>query len=411
MPSALPSTSDCCATCDSTTTVNIPGSAGAAGSSGTNGLDGMPAYTDLSEAFTLPAELGTATAEVESSEWMTIGQVVVIQAPAAGSFGTFMLVTATPDSTHVTLKNLKSTAGNAYMTNPAPGTVFPPGYLIVASGPQGSAGTNGTSGAPTTSHYILTIADAALPSATVLNGMGTGILGFNDGTNAVTLNTTVPVALGGTAATTAAAARASLGAAALGANSDITSLTGLSTALAVGYGGTGGTTATTARGFLSAAKSGANSDITSLTGLSTPLSIAQGGTSAATAAAARTALGITQPDRYMSALFAFPAAGASSAHAHGLTTTPTRIECYIQCTAPDVTTGMTTGDRIPSYCVWDAQAAAEKPCLHVWADTTNINVCRSSEAGNLVMHKISDGTTVATASTNFKYCLIAWLDS
>ena len=48
------------------------------------------------------------------------------------------------------------------------------------------------------------------------------------------------------------------------------------------------------RAGLGAAASGANSDITSLAGLTTPLSIAQGGTGSTTAAAARTALGVTQ---------------------------------------------------------------------------------------------------------------------
>lgn len=54
------------------------------------------------------------------------------------------------------------------------------------------------------------------------------------------------VALGGTNATTASAARASLGAAARGDNSDITSITGLTTALSIDQGGTAGTTAQTA---------------------------------------------------------------------------------------------------------------------------------------------------------------------
>jgi hypothetical protein len=47
-------------------------------------------------------------------------------------------------------------------------------------------------------------------------------------------------------------------------------------------GGTGSTTASGARTALSAAASGANSDITSITGLTTPLTVAQGGTGAAT---------------------------------------------------------------------------------------------------------------------------------
>jgi hypothetical protein len=156
---------------------------------------------------------------------------------------------------------------------------------------------------------------------------------------------TVAITNGGTGSTTAGSARAALGAAASGANSDITSLTGLTTALSVPQGGTGatsftsgyflvgggtsavtatnsisgtaisgnisgnaanvtgvvavangGTNATTAplaRASLSAAASGANTDITSLGGLTTALSIGQGGTSATTAPLARAALGAT----------------------------------------------------------------------------------------------------------------------
>ena len=76
--------------------------------------------------------------------------------------------------------------------------------------------------------------------------------------------TTLDVAKGGTGAGTASGARTSLGAAASGANSDITSLTGLTTALSVAQGGTGATTASGARTSLGAAASGANTDITAL---------------------------------------------------------------------------------------------------------------------------------------------------
>ena len=50
------------------------------------------------------------------------------------------------------------------------------------------------------------------------------------------------------------------------------------TTIAIAYGGTGATTASSARTNLGAAASGANSDITSLSGLTTPLSETQGGT-------------------------------------------------------------------------------------------------------------------------------------
>jgi hypothetical protein len=54
---------------------------------------------------------------------------------------------------------------------------------------------------------------------------------------------TVAIANGGTGATTAAVGRTNLGAAASGANSDITSLTGLTTPLSVAHGGTGASSA------------------------------------------------------------------------------------------------------------------------------------------------------------------------
>lgn len=53
--------------------------------------------------------------------------------------------------------------------------------------------------------------------------------------------------------------------------------------LALAQGGTASTTASGARASLGAAKAGVNSDITALSGLTTPLSISQGGTNAATA--------------------------------------------------------------------------------------------------------------------------------
>ena len=58
---------------------------------------------------------------------------------------------------------------------------------------------------------------------------------------------TLPLANGGTNATTASGARTSLGAAASGANTDITSLGGLTTDIAVADGGTGASDAATAR--------------------------------------------------------------------------------------------------------------------------------------------------------------------
>ena len=66
-------------------------------------------------------------------------------------------------------------------------------------------------------------------------------LDTSGGMNPSALNAAVPISKGGTASTTAAGARAALSSAVLGANSDITSLTGLTTALSTAQGGTGST--------------------------------------------------------------------------------------------------------------------------------------------------------------------------
>ena len=63
---------------------------------------------------------------------------------------------------------------------------------------------------------------------------------------------------------TGAEVRADIDAAKVGANSDITSLSGLTTALSVAQGGTGASNTSTARTNLGAASSGANTDITSI---------------------------------------------------------------------------------------------------------------------------------------------------
>lgn len=148
---------------------------------------------------------------------------------------------------------------------------------------------------------------------TVKNSTGTGIAVpagktmwvYNNGTNVVdvsthltslTLGTALAVAQGGTGANTASGARTSLGVAASGANSDITSLSGLTTALSIAQGGTGANTAATARTSLGlgtmATQSNTSVDITggSIVGI-TDLAVTDGGTGASSAAGARTNLG------------------------------------------------------------------------------------------------------------------------
>jgi len=221
---------------------------------------------------------------------------------------------------------------------------------------------NNTSTAVTVKVTGLTGVSVPAAAKVILVNNGTDIVIATNYMPSLTLGAALPIASGGTAGTTASAARAALSAAVLGANGDITSLTGLTTPLSVAQGGTGSasvtayaavvgnsggtgftsvapgtsgnlltsngtnwastapsvvssfsagttgftpstgttgavtlagtlavanggtasTTAAGARSALSAAVLGANGDITSLTGLTTPLSVAQGGTGAAT---------------------------------------------------------------------------------------------------------------------------------
>jgi len=122
-----------------------------------------------------------------------------------------------------------------------------------------------------------------------LNNVTTGVIVSTSGT--LSASATLPIALGGTGASTAAGARTNLG---LGTgattnvgtiasqNSDAVTITGGTITgvvpIAVTSGGTGANTAAAARASLSAAVSGNNADITSLTGLTTPLSVVFGGT-------------------------------------------------------------------------------------------------------------------------------------
>ena len=93
-----------------------------------------------------------------------------------------------------------------------------------------------------TNGHVNTIQDISTAAAPTFNGL--------------TLSTALGVASGGTGASTAGAARVNLGAAARGANSDITSLSGLTTALSVSQGGTGQTSLAANRVLLGNGTSG-----------------------------------------------------------------------------------------------------------------------------------------------------------
>ena len=129
---------------------------------------------------------------------------------------------------------------------------------------------------------------------TTLNGSGTGLSVANDASvgGALSVSSTINGATisGGTLSggnisggTVSGGTLSNTGVNGLSvASGIITSGDWQGTAIGVLYGGTGATDAAGARSNLSAAKLGANSDITSLSGLTTALTTSQGGTGAAT---------------------------------------------------------------------------------------------------------------------------------
>jgi hypothetical protein len=86
----------------------------------------------------------------------------------------------------------------------------------------------------------------AVTTGSTGNSVSVDVVPGNISINDLATNQPLSVALGGTNASTASAARVSLGAAARGDNSDITSLNGITTPLSIPQGGTGGSTSQTA---------------------------------------------------------------------------------------------------------------------------------------------------------------------
>lgn len=174
MADALNLPSDCCnPVCSEQVTLAVPGPAGADGAAGAAGTNGTNAFTTLTANFTMPAELATAVADVGTSAWATIGQVLYLQ--GAG----WLRVTAKPSATQVTLRNLEDTANGLYTENVAPATVIASGSSLSPGGLQGPTGLTGVSTlnaiSPTTTKGDLIVDNGgSSPAASVVRyGVGT----------------------------------------------------------------------------------------------------------------------------------------------------------------------------------------------------------------------------------------------
>lgn len=141
MASTLPNTgSNCCAVdCSDVTTIQTPGPQGEEGDPGSNGTDGVNAFSTFTNAYTIPAELGSASAVVSSTEWMGLNQVLYA-ARVDGTVLAYLQVTAITDGTNCTLKNLEDAASSAYSVNSAPGSILIAGSTLSPAGVQGATG-------------------------------------------------------------------------------------------------------------------------------------------------------------------------------------------------------------------------------------------------------------------------------
>jgi len=236
----------------------------------------------------------------------------------------------------------------------------------------------------------------------------------------LTLGAALPIASGGTGATSAAAARAALSAAVLGANGDITSLTGLTTALSVAQGGTGATSTTAyaavvgnsgGTGFTSVAPSTSGNVLTS-NGTSWTSATPAAGPSAASTAATQTGTSTTTyvtpggllgaigfSADFVSADQTITAAGALTL-AHGLGRAPLFVQMALICQSSEV--GYTTGMVVPYPIGQRSTDSFNNYGATVVTDSTNLSVRYGSISSVFSIMNFSTGDGANIDPTKWK---------
>lgn len=185
--------SPCVPCCSTPQTVNVPGIEGPAGADGDNGIN---AYSVLQTGF-VAAGVGTShTLTVDTSLWMVVGQIIVVDGPV------HMIVVATPTATTVTATEL-GYAGDVVGAIAAFAKISPAGVgnVAILTG-QGTlvAGTLTVTAAITANSVIMatwsdpdaaTVGVLSIPIATRNVGAGTFVVNSvkADGTTPLTTDT------------------------------------------------------------------------------------------------------------------------------------------------------------------------------------------------------------------------------
>lgn len=207
MSQALQNPASCCQPCDDILTTTVPGATGDAGAAGTDGTDGVNAFTLLNGGFTMPAEGANVVTVVDDNTWMGLGQTLFIQ-----SAGYMEVAALNVNGVGVTLTNLEDSAAGTYPDNAAAGAAIPNDSKVSPGGVTGPAGAAAASPAPVDATYITQTPNGTLTNEQALSLLATGFMFSTTATGVISTQAIpIPVASGGTGATTAAGARTALG--------------------------------------------------------------------------------------------------------------------------------------------------------------------------------------------------------
>ena len=143
--------------------VNVPG---LQGDPGVDGVDGLNSYTTTTDPFDVPAENANVTIDVENSDWMAIGQIVVVDGPAHFS------VVSKPSSITAELK-FENFTGDVAAT-----TTIDGGSTVVGTGTEATVALDSETVTASGTAYTLTASYALLdfgtddPTITIASAIG-----------------------------------------------------------------------------------------------------------------------------------------------------------------------------------------------------------------------------------------------